>query len=103
MGQNHWWNPADLIEVFTCSFKAAKIKVQVDGCSITLLAIYYPLYSTVNPVTEIMFIDFIKWIWDQLIMSEHRNKLLFLGEFNICVNDKFDENAGYVMDIIIMS
>ena len=44
---------ADLIdEVFTCSFQAAKFKVQVNKCNITLLSIYHPPYSAVNPVTE---------------------------------------------------
>ena len=94
---------ANLIEeVFTHSFQAAKFKVQVDRCNITLLVIYHLSYSTVNPVTEIMFIDdFTKWICNQLIMSEHRNKLLTLGDFNIHMNDIFDENAGNFMDIIM--
>ena len=96
---------ANLIEeVFTCSFQAAKFKVQVDGCNITLLAIchlHLP-YSRVNPVTEIMFIeDFTEWTCNQLIMSEHGNKLLILGDFNIHVSNKFDENAGNFMDIIM--
>ena len=34
-------------------------------------------------------------------MSEHVNKLLILGDFNIHVNDKCDENAGNFMDIIM--
>ena len=95
---------ADLIEeVFTHYFQAAKFKVQVDGCNITLLAIYHPSYSTVNPVTEIMFIDdFTKWICDQLIMSKHGHKLFILGNFNIHMNDKFDDNAGNFMDIIMV-
>ena len=95
---------ADVMEeVFTCSFQAAKFMVQVDRCNITLLAIYHPPYSTVNPVTEKMFIDdFTKWICDQLIMSEHWNKLLILDDFNIHVNDEFDENAGNFMDTIMV-
>ena len=49
-----------------------------------------------------MFIDdFTRWICDQLIMSEHGNKLLILDDFNIYMNDKFDENAGNFMDIIM--
>ena len=49
---------ANLIdEVFTHSFQAAKFKIQVDKCNITLLSIYHPPYSTANPVTESMFID----------------------------------------------
>ena len=49
-----------------------------------------------------MFIDdFIEWICDQLIMSEHGNKLLILGDFNIHINYEFDENAGSFMDIIM--
>ena len=39
-------------EVFTCSFQAAKFKVQVDRCNIILLAIYHLLCFTGNPVTE---------------------------------------------------
>ena len=51
-----------------------------------------------------MFIDdFTKWICDQLIMSEHGNKLLILSYFNIHMNDKFYENAGNFMDIIMAS
>ena len=94
---------ADLIEeVLTHSFRAGKFKVQVDRCNITLLVIYHPPYSTVNPVTEKMFIDdFTEWICAQLIMSEHGNKLLILGDFNIHVNDEFDENAGNFMNIIM--
>ena len=34
-------------------------------------------------------------------MSEQRNKLLILGNLNIHVNDKFDENAGNFMEIIM--
>ena len=34
-------------------------------------------------------------------MSEHRNKLLILGDFNIHMNDEFDENAGKLMDNIM--
>ena len=50
-----------------------------------------------------MFIDdFTEWICDQLIMTEHGNKLLILGDFNIHVNDEFDENADNFMDIIMV-
>ena len=49
---------ANLMEkVFAHYFQAAKLKVQVYGSNITFLAIYHPSYSTVNPVTEIIFID----------------------------------------------
>ena len=49
-----------------------------------------------------MFIDdFTEWICNKLIMSEHGNKLLILGDFNIHVNDKFEENAGNFMDIFM--
>ena len=91
---------ADLLEeVFTHSFQAATFKVQVNKCNITLLAIYHPSYSAVNPVTEKIFInEFTEWICDQLIMTEHGNKLLILGDFNIHMNDEFDENF---MDIIM--
>ena len=93
---------ADLIdEVFTCSFQAVMFKVQVNKCNITLLSIYHPPYSAVNPVTEKMFItDFTEWICDQLIMTEHA-QLLILGDFNIHMNDEFDENVGDFMDIIM--
>ena len=37
-----------------------------------------------------------------LIMSEHRNKLLIPGDFNIHMNDEFDENACNFMDIIMV-
>ena len=33
-------------------------------------------------------------------MSEHGNKSLILGDFNIHMNDENDENAGNFMDII---
>ena len=33
-------------------------------------------------------------------MTEHGNKLLILGDFNIHINDEFDENADNFMDII---
>ena len=90
-------------EVFTHSFQAAMFKVQVDSCNITLLAIYHLPYPTVNPVTEIMFIDdFTEWKCNQLIMSKHGSKLLILCDFNIHVNDKCDENAGNFMDIIMI-
>ena len=89
-------------EVFTDSFHAARFKVQVDRYNITLLAMYHPLYSAINPVTEKMFIDeFNEWICDQVIISEHGNKLLILGNFNIQVYYKFDKNAGNFMDIIM--
>ena len=81
---------------------AGKCKVQVNKCNITLLPIYHPPYSAVNPVTEKMSIsDFIEWICDQLIITEYGNKLLILGDFNIHVNDEFDENTGEFMDIIM--
>ena len=89
-------------DVFTCSFQAAKFKIQVDKCNITLLSIYHPLYSAANPVTERMFIDdSTKWICDQLVMTDHDNKSIILGDFNIHVNDESNENAGNCMDIII--
>ena len=91
-----------LEEVFTHSFQAAKFKVQVHKCNITLLAIYHPPCSAVNLVTEKMFIDgFTERICDQLIMTEHGNKLLILGDFNIHVNDEFDENAVSFIDFIM--
>ena len=34
-------------------------------------------------------------------MSGHSSKLLILSDFNIQVNDNFDENAGNFMDIIM--
>ena len=94
---------ADLIEeVLTCSFQAAKFKVHINRSNITLLAIYHPPYSAVNPVIEKIFIeDFTEWIFDQPFMSEHWNKLLMLGDFNIHVHDAFDENASNFMDIIM--
>ena len=94
---------ANLIdEVFTHSFQAAKFKIQVDKCNITLLSIYHPPYSAANPVTESMFIDdFTKWICDQLVMTDHDNKLIILGDFNTHVNDESDENAGNFRDIIM--
>ena len=64
-------------EVFTCSFQAAKFRIQIDNCNVTLLSIYHPPYSTANPVTDGMFIDdFTKCISDQLVMSDHDNKLI---------------------------
>ena len=49
---------ADLIdEVFTHSHQAARFKIQVNKCNITLLSIYHPPCSAVNPGTEKMFID----------------------------------------------
>ena len=55
---------ANLMEdIFTCSFQAAKFKIQIDNCHITLLSLYQPPYSAVNPVTDRMFIDdFTEWI-----------------------------------------
>ena len=94
---------ADLVdEVFTHSFQATKFMVQLNKCNITLLSIYHPPYSAVNSVTEKSFIDdFTEWICDQLIMTEHGNKLPILGDFNIHMDDEFDENAGIFMDIIM--
>ena len=94
---------ADLIdEVFTCSFQATKFKIQVNKCNITLLSSYHPPYSAVSPFTERMFIDdFTEWICDQLVMTDHGNKLLIWGDFNIHMNDESDENAGNFMDIIM--
>ena len=94
---------ANLIdEVFTCSFQATKFRIQIDNCNVTLLSIYHPPYSTTNPVTNRMFIDdIIEWICDQLVMSDDDNKLIILGDFNIHVNDKSDENAHNFMDIIM--
>ena len=89
-------------EVFTCSFQAAKFKIQRDNCNTTLLSVYHPPYSAANAVTDRMFIDdFTKWICDQLVMMDHDNKLIILGDFNIHVNDESDENAENFMDIII--
>ena len=49
-----------------------------------------------------MFIDdFTEWICDQLVMTDHGNKLLILGDFNIHMNDESDENAGNFMDTIM--
>ena len=49
-----------------------------------------------------MFInDFTKWIFNQLIISEHGNKLFILGDFNIHMDDEFDENVGNFTDIIM--
>ena len=75
---------AELInEVFAHSFQAAKFKILVNKYNITLLSIYHPPYSAVNPVTEKMLIDnFIEWICDQLVMTDHGNKLLILGDLH---------------------
>ena len=55
-----------------------------------------------DPVTDRMFIDdFTKWICNHLVMSDHDNKLIILGDFNIHVNDESDENADNFMDIIM--
>ena len=49
-----------------------------------------------------MFIDdFTEWICDQLVTTDHDNKLIILGDFNIHVNDESDENASNFMDIIM--
>ena len=66
------------------------------------MSIYHPPYSAVNPVTDRMFInDFTERICDQLVMSDHDNKLIILGDFNIHVNDESVENADNFMDIIM--
>ena len=63
------------------------------------MSIYHQPYSTANPVTDRIFIgDFTKWICNQLVLSDHDNILIILGDFNIHVNDEFDENAHNVMD-----
>ena len=94
---------ANLIDdIFTQSFQAAKFRIQIDKCNITLLSIYHPPYSAVNLVTDRMFINnFTEWICNQLVMSDHDNKLIILGDFNIHVNDDTDENAVNFMDIIM--
>ena len=67
-------------EVFTHSFQAAKFKIQVNKCNITLLSFYHPPYSAVNPVTEKMFIDdFTEWICDQLIMTRSWKQIAHPG------------------------
>ena len=49
-----------------------------------------------------MFIDDItEWICNQLVITDHDNKLIILGDFNIHVNDESDENAGNFRDIIM--
>ena len=94
---------ANLIdEVFTHSFQAAKFKIQIDNCNITLLSVYHPPYSAANPVTDRMFIDdFTKWMCDQLFMADHDNKLIILGDINIHVNVESDDNSDNFMDIIM--
>ena len=90
-------------EVFTHSFQATKFKIQIDNCNVTLISIYHPPYSKANPVTDGMFIDdFTEWICDQLVVSDHDNKLIILGDFNIHVNDELDENAQNFMEIIMV-
>ena len=89
-------------EVFTHSFQAAKFKIQIDNCNITLLSVYHLPYSAVNPVTDRMFIDdFTEWICDQLVMKDHDNKLIILEDFRIHVNDESNKNADTFMDIIM--
>ena len=49
-----------------------------------------------------MFIDDLtEWICDQLVTTDHDNKLIILGDFNIHVNDQSYENAGNFRDIIM--
>ena len=89
-------------EVFTGSFQTTKFKIQIDNCNVTLISIYPPPYSMANPVTDGMFIDdFTKWICDQLVVSDHDNKLIILGDFNIHINDELNEIAHNFMDIIM--
>ena len=81
---------AELInEVFACSFQAAKFRIQVNKCNIILLSIYHPPYSVMTSC-------------NQLVITDHGNKLLILGDFNIHMNDESDGNAGNFRDIIMV-
>ena len=85
-----------LKEGATRSFEYAIWKLTVQSTSITIIAVYHPLYSEKKPITNAMFIDDIPEFLTEAL-SQHQN-IILAGDFNIHINKQEDPEANILMD-----
>ena len=78
------------------SFEYAIWKLTVQSTSITIIAVYHPLYSEINPITNAIFINDIMEFLAELL-SQHQN-ILLAGDFNIHINNQDGPEANILMD-----
>ena len=80
-------------------FQYAVWKVETHDYSVTCIAIYRPPYSLTNQETVTKFMDEFA-VWLASILSSFGN-MIVLGDFNIHINDKNDNEAGIFVDNMI--
>ena len=80
----------------TRSFEYAIWKLTVQSTSITIIAVYHPLYSEKNPITNAMFINNITEFLTEAL-SQHQN-IILAGDFNIHINKQDDPEVNILMD-----
>ena len=68
-------------------------KLTVQSTSITIIAVYHPLYSEKNPITNAMFMDDITEFLTEAL-SLHQN-IILAHEFNIHINNQTTQKQIY--------
>ena len=78
------------------SFEYVIWKLTVQSTSIIIIALYHPLYSEKNPITNTMFINDITELLTE-VLSQHQN-IILAGDFNIHINNQEDPEGNILMD-----
>ena len=88
-----------IIEGNQKTFQYAVSKVETHGNTLTCIVIYRPPYSATNQETVSKFVDeFTVWLAS---ISGSFSNMIVLGDFNININDKNDNEAGIFVDTMI--
>ena len=80
------------------SFEYTLWTLSTTSSKTNILAIYHPLYSEKNPITNNMFLDhFAEFLVD--VLADHGN-ILILSDLNIHINNKDDPDAEVFSDMM---
>ena len=75
------------------TFEFSKWKVTPKGIITTLIGFYHPPYSTINPITNVMFLnDLTEWLSEQVLQDRN---IILARYFNIHVNN-FQNNDAFI-------
>ena len=83
------------------TFQFARWRLTIPDVSTTIVALYYPPYSVINPVTNAMFTyEFTNWITN--ILVDDKNSLP-MGDLNIHINNEDDPEAMILANTLLQA
>ena len=72
----------------------AILTVTSKGITTKLIGIYDPAYSTINPITNVLFLDaLMEWLSEQMLQDKN---IILAGDFNIHVNNLQNNDEAFI-------